>query len=153
MARLYSGRKAARKGGLLVRENPITRIESVNSLYCLPVKETVTTAGVVCKTNQAGAPKLDFGDSTVDAVNRISSAKFSSKSPFTVKVTSTNGGNIVYQCPGQSICKIVFPKETSVPGNAAALSKWGTSKNLIWVADCEDQVDITFNVVVDSALD
>lgn len=158
MARSYGRRKAARKGGLLVRENPVQRVNSINSLYSLPVKKTYSGTGTItCITKGAVAGRIIFGsgtsDPTLDNVVRVSSILLSSKSPFTVKVANTAGGVTAYQCPGQTVAKIALSRETSKAGNAAALAAATNNTNLIQIVDAEDQVDVTYNIVVDSALD
>lgn len=158
MARSYGRRKAARKGGLLVRENPVQRVNSINSLYSLPVKKTYAAgfSGTVIQKG-AVAGRIQFGtgssDPTLDNVVRISTMLCSSKSPFTVKVYNTADGVTTYQCPGQTVAKITLSKESSKAGNPAALAGTGMNKALIQITDAEDQVDVTYNIVVDSAMD
>lgn len=135
---------------------------SSNSLYCIPVKETqATAAGTILCAFKSSNHTVVFGSTSdtgtsVANVVRVASAVFASKSPFTVRVRNAAGGYTTYNIPGQKLTKIVFSRESSVMGNAALLnaSTTGTTNGaLLSIADTEDQVDIRFNVVLDSDLD
>jgi hypothetical protein len=156
MARSYTRLKRRNKKALSVQESPISYAVSANSLYCVPVKETTTTAGTVLK--KKGAGYIAAGTAEIDSgVVRIASATFSSKSPFRIGVKNTAQGWSMYQCAGQKVVKINFNRESHVCGNPAAFySQPVNNENnmaLVKVEDCEDQVDMMFNVVVDSAKD
>jgi hypothetical protein len=133
-------------------------VSSINSLYSLPVKKTyAANFSGTCVQKGAVAGRIQFGtgssDPTLENVVRISSILLSSKSPFTVRVANTADGSTVYQCPGQTVSKIVLSRESSKAGNAAALAAATNGKALIQIADAEDQVDVTYNIVVDSSMD
>lgn len=150
--------KGRNSKGIRVRENPVTPAVNLNSLYCLPATATAaaTPTGQVSILKKAGTG-LKNGDNYIveSGVVRTSSIKLSSGQPFKAYVKNASGGWTVYQCPGQKVVKLPLNKITSVAGNPALFASMASSGNqdLVKIGFNEEPVDITFAIVVDSALD
>lgn len=158
MARSYMRSKGRNSKGIRVRENPITPAVNLNSLYCLPATATAvaTPTGQVSILKKAGTG-LKNGDNYLveSGVVRTSSIKLSSQAPFKVYVKNASQGWTVYQCPGQKVCKLSLNKVTSIAGSPALFAglSSGANQDLIKIGYNEEPVDITFAIVVDSAID
>jgi hypothetical protein len=66
---------------------------------------------------------------------------------------NASGGYTRYQVPGQKVTKITFSRESSICGNPALFVKDQTLAKIVQISNAEDVVDMTFNCVVDGALD